>query len=49
MKNVPETLPTDVTPLQEMVVALRVQNDDLIAKNQRLSEMFRLAQQKRYW
>ena len=48
MKKVPETLPTDVTALQEMVVALRVQNDDLIAKNQRLSDMFRLAQQKRF-
>lgn len=48
MKKVPETLPTDVTALQEMVVALRVQNDDLTAKNQRLSEMFRLAQQKRF-
>jgi transposase len=48
MKNVPETLPTDVTALQEMVVALRAQNDDLIAKNQRLSDMFRLAQQKRF-
>ncbi|MEP7702914.1 IS66 family transposase [Paraglaciecola sp. 25GB23A] len=48
MKNVPEILPTDVTALQEMVVALRAQNDDLIAKNQRLSDMFRLAQQKRF-
>ncbi|MGO4893133.1 IS66 family transposase [Flavobacterium sp. W21_SRS_FM6] len=48
MKNFPETLPTDVTALQEMVVALRAQNDDLIAKNQRLSDMFRLAQQKRF-
>ena len=48
MKKVPETLPTDVTALQEMVVALRAQNDDLVAKNQRLSDMFRLAQQKRF-
>lgn len=48
MKNVPETLPTDVTALQELVVALRAQNDDLIAKNQRLSDMFRLAQQKHF-
>jgi hypothetical protein len=29
-------------------VALRAQNDDLVVKNQRLSEMFRLAQQKRF-
>jgi transposase len=48
MKKVPETLPTDVTALQEMVVALRAQNDDLIVKNQRLNDMFRLAQQKRF-
>jgi transposase len=48
MKKVPETLPTDVTALQEMVVALRAKNDDLTAKNQRLGEMFRLAQQKRF-
>jgi hypothetical protein len=43
MKKAPETLPTDVTLLQELVVALRAQNDDLVAKNQQLSEMFRLA------
>ena len=48
MKEAPKTLPTDVTALQELVVALRAQNDDLVAKNQRLSEMFRLAQQKRF-
>jgi len=48
MKKVPETLPTDVTALQEMVVALRAQNDDLTTKYQRLSDMFRLAQQKRF-
>jgi transposase len=48
MKKVSETLPTDVTALQEMVVALRAQNDDLIARNQRLNDMFRLAQQKRF-
>lgn len=48
MKNAPEALPTDVTALQEMVVALRAQNDDLVAKNQCLSEIFRLAQQKRF-
>jgi transposase len=48
MKKAPETLPTDVTLLQELVVALRAQNDDLVAKNQQLSEMFRLAQQKRF-
>lgn len=48
MKKVPETLPTDVTTLQEMVVVLRAQNDDLTTKYQRLNEMFRLAQQKRF-
>ena len=48
MKEAPNTLPCDVTALQELVVALRAQNDDLVAKNQRLSEMFRLAQQKRF-
>lgn len=48
MKKVPETLPTDVTALQELVVALREQNDDLTSKYQRLVDMFRLAQQKRF-
>ena len=37
-----------MTALQELVEVLREQNDKLVAKNQRLSEMFRLAQQKRF-
>jgi hypothetical protein len=37
-----------VTALQKLMGTLRAQNDDLVAKNQRLSEMFRLAQQKRF-
>jgi hypothetical protein len=36
-----------VTALQKLMGALRAQNDDLLAKN-RLSEMFRFAQQKRF-
>ena len=48
MKKAPNTLPTDVAALQEMVLKLREQNQALNAKNQRLTEMFRLAQQKRF-
>jgi transposase len=48
MKEAPKTLHTVVTALQELVVALRAQNDDLVAREQWLSEMFRLAQQKRF-
>lgn len=49
MKEAPKTLLTDVTALQKLVVALCAQNDDLMAKNQRLSEMSRLTQQKTLW
>ena len=48
MKEAPNTLHTDVTALQGWLLALRAQNDDLVAKNQRLSEILRLAQQKRF-
>jgi transposase len=48
MKKAQNTLPTDVAALQEMVLKLREQNQALNAKNQRLTEMFRLAQQKRF-
>ena len=48
MKKASNTLPTDVTTLQEMVVKLRQKNNALRAKYQSLMEMFRLAQQKRF-
>lgn len=48
MKEAPNTLPTDVTALQEMVVQLRAQVDNLEQENQKLNEQFRLAQNKQF-